>query len=80
MDTGTVKFFSPLNGYGIVTPGDGGPELFFHATECHIARSVRLEGGARVSFDRCATAKGWRAGNVRLLKRAGRCPCCGGVR
>lgn len=33
MNTGTIKFYNRLRGYGFIIPSDGGVELFFHATD-----------------------------------------------
>jgi cold shock protein len=67
MATGTVKWFSDEKGYGLITPDDGGKDLFVHhsAIARHGFRS--LAEGAKVSYDTEQGRKGPAAANVRLI-------------
>jgi cold shock CspA family protein len=50
---GTIKSFSPANGYGFVYPDDRrhpDDDLFFHINDCHPAEVSDLNTGQRVEF------------------------------
>ena len=66
--TGTVKFFNGAKGYGFITPGDGGKDVFVHATALEAAGIRTLNEGDKVTFvledDR--KGRGKQAGSVEL--------------
>jgi cold shock protein len=78
-ETGTIKFFAPSRGYGIITSDRGGPDVFFHADVCHIARSTHITTSEPVRYQReaCPGPHGWRATHVWLVRLPDVCPCCG---
>jgi cold shock CspA family protein len=79
-ETGIIKLFAPSRGYGMIAPHRGGPDVFFHADVCHIARSTRIAAGEPVRYQReaCPGPHGWRATHVWLVRLPDVCPCCGG--
>ena len=46
--TGTVKFFNAMRGFGFVQPADGGEDLFVHANN---VQGAPLNDGDQVQFD-----------------------------
>ena len=50
MATGTVKWFSDEKGFGLITPVDGGKDLFVHHTGINGSGFRSLAEGAKVSF------------------------------
>ncbi len=51
MSVGTVKFFNSEKGYGFITPGDGGRDIFVHVTAVEQAGLRALNEGQKVSFE-----------------------------
>lgn len=51
MAIGTVKFFNHTRGFGFITPAEGGPDVFVHATAVERAGMPPLEEGQKVSYD-----------------------------
>lgn len=51
MTIGVVKSFDLRRGAGLITPEDGGPDVFVHESEVERAALPRLNVGDRVSFD-----------------------------
>lgn len=49
--TGVVRNFDRLKGSGIITPEDGGAEVFVHVSAVERAGLPNLTAGDRVSFD-----------------------------
>jgi CspA family cold shock protein len=47
IDYGVVQRFNSEAGFGLITPDDGGPDLFVHVSE---VVGARLEAGRRVSY------------------------------
>jgi cold shock CspA family protein len=77
-ETGTVKFFSHKDGYGMIVPADGGPDVFFHANQCRFPANWLENQSETVLFQREeGPAEGGRATAVWLVKKPGVCPCCG---
>jgi cold shock protein len=50
MATGTVKWFSNENGYGFITPDDGGKDVFVHHSAISGGGGKSLAEGARVEY------------------------------
>lgn len=51
MPTGTVKWFSPVKGYGFITPDDGAKDAFVHISAVERAGLTSLDEGQRVEFE-----------------------------
>ncbi|QWI73174.1 cold-shock protein (plasmid) [Bacillus mycoides] len=67
MDTGTLKWFNNLKGYGFITSDNGGEELFAHHSEFKIGDFEELKDGQRVSFEIKRDPKG--AGSATNIKK-----------
>jgi cold shock protein len=50
MQTGTVKRFNKIKGYGFITPDNGGNEVFVHFSEVQTAGYKELKEGQRISY------------------------------
>ena len=51
MVLGTIKWFNPTKGYGIIQPQDGGPDVFVHISAVEKAGYTGLAEGAKVSYE-----------------------------
>ena len=51
MAIGTVKEFNASKGFGMITPQDGGKDVFVHMTEVQKAGLKTLKDGQKVSYD-----------------------------
>lgn len=67
ISTGQVRWFSDEKGFGVITPDDGGADLFAHHTSLGGGACPSLKQHQRVEFELRAGTKGPRAGNIRLL-------------
>ena len=68
MDQGTLKWFSPDEGYGYITPDDGGEEIFFSYSATWWGGGFRdLQRGDRVSYKIVEGWNGLHAENVSKL-------------
>lgn len=67
MPTGTVKWFSDEQGYGFITPDDGGNDLFVHHSAIAGAGFKSLAEGAKVEFEVQEGPKGRNAIDVRVI-------------
>jgi CspA family cold shock protein len=67
MATGIVKWFNDSKGFGFITPGGGGEDLFAHFSAIQAQRFKTLKEGQRVSFDITAGLKGKQASNIRAV-------------
>ena len=64
MSTGTVKWFNASNGFGFITPADGGEDLFVHHSEIRTEGYATLDEGQNVNFEVGQGKKGPCATNV----------------
>lgn len=51
MNTGTVKFFNSIKGFGFIELENGGADVFVHASAVERAGMSSLIEGQKVSFD-----------------------------
>lgn len=67
MQTGAVKRFNKIKGYGFITPDNGENEVFVHFSEVQIAGYKELIEGQRISYTLVDGEKGQYAKNVELI-------------
>ena len=67
METGTVKRFNKIKGYGFITPDKGGDEVFVHFSQIQLAGYKELIEGQRISFKLENGDRGKFATDVQLL-------------
>jgi CspA family cold shock protein len=63
-ETGVVKWFSRLKGYGFINPDDGGQEVFVHYSAIEGDGYRNLYEGDRVEFEMIDRGKGPQAQKV----------------
>jgi CspA family cold shock protein len=65
--TGTVKFYNPRKGFGVIRPQDGSNDVFVHATAVEFAGMRTLNEGDKVSFvlEDDPSRRGKQAGEIR---------------
>ncbi len=63
-ETGVVKWFSRLKGYGFINPDDGGQEVFVHYSAIEGDGYRNLYEGDRVEFEMVDQGKGPQAQKV----------------
>jgi len=51
MASGKVKWFNATQGYGFITPDDGGKDVFVHITAVQKAGLTELKDGQKVTYD-----------------------------
>ena len=66
METGTVKFFSPIKGYGFIAISDSDKDIFLHKTG--IPLSVTVNYGDKVAFEIIQGPKGPNAKITRVIE------------
>ncbi len=64
---GTVKWFNSTKGFGFITPEDGTPDIFVHASAIKSEGFQSLSEGDKVEFNLGHGAKGPKADDVRML-------------
>ena len=64
MATGIVKWFNYANGFGFITPDEGGEDLFAHFSAINMDGFKTLKEGQRVSFEVTTGPKGKQAANI----------------
>jgi CspA family cold shock protein len=65
MSAGTVKWFNDAQGFGFITPDDGGKDLFVHFSAIQGGGFKTLKENDKVQFDVVQGPKGAQATNVR---------------
>ena len=68
MQTGTVKRFNKIKGYGFIAPDNGQTEVFVHFSQVEMAGYKELKEGQRISFTLMQGEKGDYATNVTLIE------------
>ena len=64
--TGVVRFFNDAKGFGLITPDDGGPDLFMQASQVRVTGGKNLRASQHVSYELAQGNEGPVATNVRL--------------
>ena len=67
MATGTVKWFNASKGYGFISPGNGGDDVFAHFSAIEMDGYKSLKEGQNVEFDIQDGPKGPQAARIRAL-------------
>jgi cold shock protein len=70
-ETGVVKWFSRLKGYGFIEPDEGDQEVFVHYSAINGEGYRNLYEGDRVEFDLVDQGKGPQAQNVNTTQSFG---------
>ena len=65
MARGTVKWFSSEKGFGFISQGDGGSDVFVHHSAIEGSGYRSLEEGQQVEFETTQGPKGLQASAVR---------------
>ena len=63
---GTVKWYNPRKGFGFITPGSGGKDVFVHASTLERAGLAQLTDGQTVRMHVIQGAKGPEAASLTL--------------
>ena len=67
MATGTVKWVNASKGYGFISPGNGGDDVFAHFSAIEMDGYKSLKEGQNVEFDIQDGPKGPQAARIRAL-------------
>jgi CspA family cold shock protein len=67
MNTGTVKRFNKIKGYGFIQPDQGGNEIFVHFSHIQTAGYKELKEGQRVSYELEQGERGEFASKVAII-------------
>jgi cold shock protein len=66
-ETGTVKWYNDMKGFGFIGPDQGGKDIFVHATVLERSEVIGLTEGQRVAVDVAEGQKGPEAVSLRLI-------------
>ncbi len=66
-DVGTVKWFNPTKGYGFITPGNGGSDVFVHISAVEKAGLKSLNEGQKVEYEIQENRGKAAAGNLKVV-------------
>ena len=64
MQSGTVKWFNDVKGFGFIEPDGGGADIFAHFSAITMEGFKTLKQGSRVAFDLIQGPKGLLAQNI----------------
>ena len=64
MAAGKVKWFNARNGFGFITPDNGGEDLFAHYSAIQTSGFKVLQENQEVTFDVVQGQKGKQAANI----------------
>lgn len=67
MQTGTVKRFNKIKGYGFIAPDAGENEVFVHFSEVQVAGYKELKEGQRIRYTLAVGERGEYATAVQVL-------------
>lgn len=67
-DTGTVKWFNKMKGFGFITPDKGGSDVFVHINELEKSGLANLNEEDKVKYDLIEKNGKVAAGNIQVLK------------
>ena len=67
MQTGTVKRFNKIKGYGFIAPDEGSNEVFVHFSEVQMAGYKELKEGQRIRYELVQGERGEYATKVELI-------------
>lgn len=70
MQTGTVKRFNKIKGYGFITPDNGEQEIFVHFSEVQTTGYKELQEGQRISYTLASGDRGEFATQVNIIHKA----------
>ena len=67
-DTGTVKWFNKMKGFGFIIPDNGGADVFVHINELEKSGLANLNEEDKVKYDLVEKNGKVAAGNIQVLK------------
>ena len=66
-DSGTVKWYNPMKGFGFIEPDQGGKDIFVHVSALQRSGITSLAEDQRVAVDVAAGNRGPEAVSLRLI-------------